>query len=256
MGLEVLTRKRSSEQLWESSFQAQIDRNAYNTAPVEALVRTVSHYFRSKELIFGNDEQLKFLEVGCGAGANLGWLAERGIEANGVDISPTAIELCRKLFTKRALEKKLGKLIHGCVTELEFEDQTFDGVIESCVFQHLQSEDRIKAHAEVVRVLKPGALFVGHMLSQNHSTFQRYRGTTEEIEPGTLFLSRGDLEDKIMLEDIGLAHFFAKQEFMALLEGCSIIDPCESTYELPREEANRRGYDSYRQAMWIVYAIK
>jgi hypothetical protein len=41
-----------------------------------------------------------------------------------------------------------------------------------------------------------------------------------------------------------------------LLKGCSVIDPCETTYELPREEAQRRGYDHYRQAMWIVYAVK
>jgi hypothetical protein len=35
-----------------------------------------------------------------------------------------------------------------------------------------------------------------------------------------------------------------------------VIDPCETTYELPREEAQRRGYDYYRQAMWVVYAVK
>ena len=63
-------------------------------------------------------------------------------------------------------------------------------------------------------------------------------------------------KEKINLEDIGLAHFFAKKEYKELLRGCSIIDPCESLYRLPKVEASRRGYDYYQHAMWIVYAVK
>ena len=55
---------------------------------------------------------------------------------------------------------------------------------------------------------------------------------------------------------IGLTHFFTKSEYKKLLKGCSIINPCESVYELPKVEANRRGYDHYKHAMWIVYAVK
>ena len=63
-------------------------------------------------------------------------------------------------------------------------------------------------------------------------------------------------KEKINLEDIGLTHFFTKSEYKKLLKGCSIINPCESVYDLPKEEANRRGYDHYKHAMWIVYAVK
>ena len=63
-------------------------------------------------------------------------------------------------------------------------------------------------------------------------------------------------QNKINLEAIGLSHFFSKDEYTGLLDGCSLIDPCETTYELPSEEAARRGYKNYCQAMWIVYAIK
>ena len=62
--------------------------------------------------------------------------------------------------------------------------------------------------------------------------------------------------EKINLEDIGLTHFFTKSEYKKLLKGCSIINPCESVYELPKVEANQRGYDHYNHAMWIVYAVK
>ena len=58
------------------------------------------------------------------------------------------------------------------------------------------------------------------------------------------------------LSNIGLSHFFAKEEFAALLKGFAEVDPCLSEYYLPREEARRRGYDEYLQSMWTVYAVK
>ena len=36
------------ERLWNTSFTHQIKQGAYNTAPVEAIVRSVAHYFRAK----------------------------------------------------------------------------------------------------------------------------------------------------------------------------------------------------------------
>jgi len=40
------------------------------------------------------------------------------------------------------------------------------------------------------------------------------------------------------------------------LTGFSVVDPCLTTYYLPREEAAKRGYDEYLQSMWTVHAVK
>ena len=94
------TRQEFMEEWWDDSFKEQIDQNAYNTAPVEALVRFTSHFllalFESPEQI----KQLKVLEIGCGSGANLIWLAEKGIQPNGIDISQKALDLCKDQFQK------------------------------------------------------------------------------------------------------------------------------------------------------------
>ena len=152
--------------------------------------------------------------------------------------------------------KNIEILIQASASDIPCPDEYFDGIIESCVFQHLPSELRIKAFSEVVRLLKPGGLFIGHMLSRKHSTFKNQVNNTAQTEPGTLILNSKNTKEKINLEDIGLAHFFAKKEYKKLLRGCSIIDPCESLYRLPKVEASRRGYDYYQHAMWIVYAVK
>ncbi|MED5225711.1 MAG: class I SAM-dependent methyltransferase, partial [Pseudomonadota bacterium] len=154
------------------------------------------------------------------------------------------------------LEENIEILTQASASDIPCPNEYFDGIIESCVFQHLPSELRIKAFSEVVRLLKPGGLFIGHMLSRKHSTFKNQVNNTVQTEPGTLILNSKNTKERINLEDIGLAHFFAKKEYKELLRGCSIIDPCESLYRLPKVEASRRGYDYYQHAMWIVYAVK
>ena len=246
----------SMERLWNTSFAHQIKQGAYNTAPVEAIVRSVAHHFRAKEFTKEDCRKLKFLEVGCGAGANLGWLAEQGVRISGIDISQEALSLCHKVLKHKGLGKNIDILTHGSASDIACPDEHFDGIIESCVFQHLPSDLRVKAFSEVVRLLKPGGLFIGHMLNRKHTTYKKHVYKMNQKEPGTLFLNRENIKEKINLEDIGLTHFFTKSEYKKLLKGCSIINPCESVYELPKVEANRRGYDHYKHAMWIVYAVK
>ena len=89
------------EEWWDESFKEQIDQNAYNTAPVEALVRFTSHFLRARFESPEQIKQLKFLEIGCGSGANLIWLAEKGIQPNGIDISQKALGLCKYQFQKK-----------------------------------------------------------------------------------------------------------------------------------------------------------
>ncbi|HNQ16204.1 MAG TPA: class I SAM-dependent methyltransferase, partial [Pyrinomonadaceae bacterium] len=60
----------------------------------------------------------KFLDVGCGTGANLEMLSQFGT-AEGVDVSDDALEFCRRK----------GLNVHkGLAEELPFPDETFDVV--------------------------------------------------------------------------------------------------------------------------------
>lgn len=238
---------------WETSFQAQISDDAYNTAPVEALVRNISYYLRSR---YKKDDfkNLHFLELGCGTGPNLIWLAKKGIKVSGIDISSTALKLCEANLTAHNLKNKVDKLIEGSVTNVPFPDNFFDGIIEACVFQHLNKNERKQAFEEVNRLLKPGGVFAGYMLAQNHTVFEQKK--TEQLidDTGTLILQ--DKKSDYYITSIGLSHFFSKEEICEYLKKFSMIDPCLTTYYLPKEEAEKRGYKEYLHAMWNVYAVK
>ena len=91
------------------------------------------------------DRRPRILDVGCGTGANLKTLFEFG-EAEGVDISPDALQFCR--------ERGLNHVKLGAAEELPYEDGTFDLVTALDVVEHL--DDDVGGLREMRRVLRPG----------------------------------------------------------------------------------------------------
>ncbi len=85
----------------------------------------------------------KILDVGCGTGANLKMLAAFG-KAEGVDISPQAVEFCR--------ERGLDSVKLGAAEQLPFEDNSFELVTALDVIEHL--DDDVAGLREMRRVLR------------------------------------------------------------------------------------------------------
>ncbi|MBT3784386.1 class I SAM-dependent methyltransferase [bacterium] len=248
-----MSRENQERETWDHAFEEASRRKAFNLAPAEPLVRSVSYYLRSR-FTDGEYHHLNFLEMGCGAGPNLRWLAGQGIRVHGVDISPVALKLCRSVLEDGMGSECVGELISGSVCDVPLENESMDGIIESNVFQHLDAAERQKAFHEVCRILKPGGIFVGYMLSSQHQVFQDRKKDELEEDPGTLILNDGG--SAFQMNNLGLSHFFNKEEFTQYLKGFHIVDPCEVIYDLPLEESKRRGFNSFRQTMWNLYAIK
>jgi SAM-dependent methyltransferase len=244
---------KNPQELWENSFQEQIARQAYNTAPVEALVRTAAYHLRDRRPD-GNYAGLHWLEMGCGTGPNLKWLAQKGIRVSGIDISRNALALARRQLEDSGLGDRIAELAEGSVAATPFPDAAFDGIFEALVFQHLAREDRAKAFAEVRRLLKPGGVFIGNMLDAGHTIYLQRRAEELKDDPGTLLLRDGG--SNFHLNNLGLCHFYRREELEDLLRGFSVVDPSVMTYYLPRFEAKKRGYEEYLQSMWTVYAVK
>lgn len=81
---------------------------------------------------------------GCGNGKNM--LYRKDLFCVGLDISKGQVDVCR--------EKKL-KVVEGTMTELPFEAGTFEAILCTASYHHLQTDvERQKALAEMYRCLK------------------------------------------------------------------------------------------------------
>jgi len=103
------------------------------------------------------------LEMGCGDGENSLFLASRGYEVTGVDLSPTAIEWAREKAKQRGLS---AAFLLDDVCELKSQpDAVFDFVLDGHCLHCIVEEGRKMFLDASKRVLKPGGFFrVQHMV--------------------------------------------------------------------------------------------
>ena len=100
-------------------------------------------------------------EHGCGTGPGACLLAERGMRARGVDLSPVAIEIARREAASRGLEIDYRV---GDVCEIDAttgDGDRIDLVVDSFCLQCIVTDaDRSKLFAFVRAALQPGGSFI------------------------------------------------------------------------------------------------
>jgi SAM-dependent methyltransferase len=95
------------------------------------------------------DARSRILEVGCGGGALLAFLAEKGHEAVGLDISEEAVSLAIRAAP-------ICRVVRADAGVLPFEDSSFDRLLSHHLVEHL--DDLPAALEDWRRVLAPGGI--------------------------------------------------------------------------------------------------
>jgi len=106
----------------------------------------------------------RLLEVGCGSGEMLKWLADRGWQVEGLDFDPQAVQ--------NAQAK--GLRVHlGSVEQQGFPANSFDAIVMNHVIEHVPNPAAL-LH-ECYRILKPGGTLVSvtpNVQSLGHGLFR------------------------------------------------------------------------------------
>lgn len=128
--------------LWEQLYQNSFSRSKY---PNEPLVSFMVRNYKGGERI---------LDLGCGSGRHMYYLAQNGFKAYGCDISQEAIKQAKSLLKEHNLP---GVLEVASLEKLPFEDDFFDGLCCIGVLMY-GTKAQIEQNAkEIYRVLKKGA---------------------------------------------------------------------------------------------------
>jgi len=119
------------------------------------------------QILKGNyDDCKKILDVGCGAGRNLVYFLQNGIEVYTVDPDPQSVADVKKLAGELAPALPETNFVIASAEDLPFEDASFDLVICNAVLHFARSAEHFDAMlSSIWRVLKPGGLFFARLAS-------------------------------------------------------------------------------------------
>jgi SAM-dependent methyltransferase len=115
----------------------------------------------------------RILEVGCGSGLFLRFLADAGYDVEGVELSATDAEYARQRLGLRVFQ--------GSLESLELEPGHYDAVLLVYVLEHIP--DPLRTLSAIARVLKPGGWVVAGLpvldSGQSRLLGQRWAAVTE-----------------------------------------------------------------------------
>lgn len=126
----------------------------------------------------GKVRPCRAIDLGCGAGNYAIYLAEKGFEVTGVDISSAAIDIARNNAEAKGL--KCDFFVADVLEELKTFNQTWDFAYDWGMLHHILPEQRHKYIEGVYRILNPKGKYLSVCFSEKDAGFGgsgKYRKT-------------------------------------------------------------------------------
>jgi ubiquinone/menaquinone biosynthesis C-methylase UbiE len=171
------------------------------------------------------------LDLGCGAGRNSIYLAKKGFDVVGIDVSKSALKLANKWAEKERLPNAMFTL--GTMVNIPFDDCHFDAVVSISVIHHGLRKDIMETINEVHRVLGEKGVFIANIASVKDPRY----GEGKKVEENTFRIL--EAFEEYRFEE--LHHFFTREEAFEVVAFFS-----NATVELLKEKPN----------YWKITAIK
>lgn len=143
----------------------------------------------------------RVLDLGCGPGRHLVYLASKSFEVVGLDISDTALAMCNDRISKTGFKNTT--LVKHEMFELPFINAYFDSVLSTNVIHHAPLRQIKMTINEIHRVLKKNGSVLVTVASD--SDYRNHTG--KKIEDNTYVFTEGD--------EVGITHHFFKEDELA-----------------------------------------
>jgi len=174
----------------------------------------------------------RILDLGCGAGRHVIYLAERGFESYGADISETGLELTKNKLRSRKLE---AEIIKCDMKSIPYVHSRFDAAICVWAIYHQKLKEIQETISEIYRVLNRKGLLLANFHSKRSSKY----GEGMKVEENSFMQENGPEKGVIH-------HFVDEDELRELLEKFRIVDL----------DAKENMVGSYLRSRFVVLAEK
>jgi len=143
---------KETDNKWE-----QIHSNrSWGKYPNEEFVRFIGrNYFK---IPFKDRKEIKILEIGCGQGSNLWFLAKEGFDVYGIDISPSAIKKAQQNLEDEWNIDSV-KLDVQNMKNLKFNKETFDVVFDVFSIAYASFIEIKDIYKNIFKILKNSGKF-------------------------------------------------------------------------------------------------
>lgn len=187
----------------------------------------------------------RILDLGCGSGRHIVYLAKHDFEVYGIDASPAGIKLAKRWVEDEKLTASL--IIGNMYNKLPYADAFFDAVISVQVLHHNTAENIRRLIAEIWRVLQPaGLLFATVPVYKNQA--KRF----QQIEENT-FLPLDGREKGIP------HHIFDEEQIRRFLSAFKLLDihvDSKSHYCFLAEKSDNTVFDKIAEKSYNIVVDK
>lgn len=219
--------------VWDPIWEQVFIENEWGKYPSEQVIRFVARNFYQVP----DRKRIRLLEVGCGPGANLVYMAHEGFTVYGIEGSATATAKAQKRLDQECPGWN-GGVFQGDIRELPFEDGFFDAIIDNEAIYCNSYEDSKKIYDELARVCKKG----GKLYSRAAAAGCWGDKTGQKVGHNAWIVTEGPCLGK------GYSRFSELEEIPDLITGFGI-----DSIELLTLTANNRANTTME---WIITGLK
>lgn len=152
--------------------------------------------------VFQDEGKTSVLDVGCGAGRHMLYLAKRGFDVEGFDQAESAVNQVRDSLNRLDLSGEVVQ--HDMAERFPYEEGSFDGVLAIRSIHHARLETINHAVSEMYRVLDASGLLYTQVPTYEKLEKLRENEEFKMLEPGTSVPLQGSEE--------GVVHHNFKRE--------------------------------------------
>lgn len=210
------------------------------TQPSEDMKRFVKWLKRDEKVDLENK---KVLDAGCGTGKNSFYLIGVGAQAEGYDISETAIKIANDRKLKEGLGNEVANFFtHNMTEKINFTDETFDIWLDITSSNALTEGERTFYLKESFRALRKGGYLFLRTLCKDGDENAKY----------LIKNFAGPEKDMYKLKGTNIVErAFTKEDLLKIYKPYGEIKFLEKVFHYPTFEGR-----IYKRAYWLFYLQK